>query len=101
LSEQYVGYAIAANDPKHFDAAYLSFIAVDKVVQNQGIGYQLLDSTVEKVKALAFKKLNLHCEENNLGFYTKFAQRHILLFPMQNSPIRLVIKKNTIFLPWN
>jgi GNAT superfamily N-acetyltransferase len=84
--DKYIGYAIVRNDYKDYDAAYLSFIAVDNASQGQGVGNQLLNSTVQKVKSFAFKKLNLHCEEHNLPFYTKFAEKNKIACFYEEAP---------------
>lgn len=72
----YSGYSIVCPSTEKSDAGYLLYMAVEKGMQNQGLGSQLLQATVEKVKRCACTTLMLHCRERSLGFYKKFAEKN-------------------------
>lgn len=79
-SGKIVGYIIARPDYDDPKAAYLSYMAINKSVQKIGIGSKILQSTIEKIKGLSYKKLTFECESINVKFYEKFAEKNKMKF---------------------
>lgn len=70
-----VGYVIVRKDENEKDA-YLSFLAVNNVLEKSGLGSAILSFAIEKLKEQRFEKLKFHCNPYVLEFYEKFASKN-------------------------
>ncbi len=74
-----VGTALGSFDGRR---GYLQKVVVDKKVRKGGIGKQLVEEVIKRLKSLGTLYIPINCEEDNVGFYEKCGFKKTKQVPM-------------------